>query len=63
MSNQRDPNKKKVNIWMTSEEKAMLLKAAKDHGFTNVTDFVKAVARGAIRVVPAIMALCVAWNN
>lgn len=60
MSNQRDPNKKKVNMWMTDEEKAQLAAAAKKHGFSNVTEFVKAVARGAVKAAPVIAALCLA---
>ncbi len=40
MPNQRGSNKKKVNIWVTDEEKAFLAEAAKAQGMT-VTDFIK----------------------
>ncbi len=45
---------------MTDEEKALLAAQAKAHGFATVTDFVKAVARGAVKVSPKIKALAFA---
>ena len=42
---------------MTKDEKAELAKQAKRHGFDSVTEFVKAVVKGAVKVAPKIKAL------
>ena len=46
-------------MWMSKEEKKQLVAQAHRHGFTSVTEFVKAVARGAVKVSPEIKALAV----
>ena len=60
MPNQRSSDKTKVNMWMTEKEKAALVAQAEKHGFSSVTDFIKAVATGAVKVSPHIKALAIA---
>lgn len=60
MANQRDKNKKSINLWVTDEERDMLKSAARKHGYASVTEFIKAAARGAVKVDPKIKALALA---
>ena len=60
MPNQRSSDKTKVNMWMTEKEKSQLVAQAKRHGFASVTDFIKAVASGVVKVSPEIKALALA---
>lgn len=50
MPNQRDPRKKQVKVWMTDKEKAELEKRAKDLGYSTLTDFLRDVARGIVKL-------------
>lgn len=61
MPNKRDPNKTKVNMWLTNEEKALLTKEAQKRGYDSLTEFVKAVARGAVKVDAKTKALALAF--
>ena len=47
-------------MWVTDEEKAQLKEAAKKYGFPSVTEFVKAVAAGAVKVSPHVKTLALA---
>lgn len=60
MANARDKNKVSIGFYGTKEEKALLLAAAKKHGFATLTEFLRAVARGAIKVDPKIQSLALA---
>lgn len=60
MANARDKNKVSIGFYGTKEEKALLQAAAKKHGFATLTEFLRAVARGAIKVDPKIQALALA---
>jgi len=60
MANQRDKNKKSINLWVTDEERDMLKSAARKHGYGSVTEFIKAAARGAVKVDPKIKAIALA---
>ncbi len=44
MANQRKSGKKKVNVWLTEQEKAQLEAAAKAQGHSTLTDFLKWIA-------------------
>lgn len=50
MPGKRAKDQKRVNMWMTEEEKKLLEETAKKHGYTSVTEFVKDVARGVIKI-------------
>lgn len=60
MPNQRDKNKKLVGFFATEAEKKALQKAAKQHGYSSVADFLRAIAEGAVKVSPHIKALALA---
>lgn len=60
MPNQRDKSKKLVGFFATEKEKAALQKAAKQHGYASLADFLRAVASGAVKVSPQIKALALA---
>lgn len=60
MPNKRDKSKRLVTLWVTDDEKQQLKEASKRHGFDSVTDFIKAVANGAVKVSPHIKALALA---
>lgn len=57
MPNQRDKSKKLVGLFATESEKKALQKAAKQHGFANLADFLRAVASGTVKVSPHVKAL------
>ena len=61
MANQRDPNKKLVTMWLTKEERLLLKAQAVKYGYTNVTEFVKAVAKGSIKPSAFFVAFAFAW--
>lgn len=60
MPNQRDKSKKLVTLWVTEDEKQQLKEASKRYGFESVTEFIKAVASGTVKVSPHIKALALA---
>ncbi len=60
MPNQRDKNKKLVGFFATEEEKKALKKAAKQHGYASLADFLRAIAEGAVKVSPHIKAIALA---
>lgn len=45
MANIRSKTKRSVNLWVTPEEKELLLEAAKVAGCDSVSDFIKLAAR------------------
>lgn len=50
MPNKRDPNKIKVQTWMSKADKAALEKVAKEKGFLNLADFLAAIAKGLFKL-------------
>ncbi len=46
MANQRARNKKKVQVWLTDEEKEALEAAARERGFPGLTPFFKSLVEG-----------------
>lgn len=45
MPNQRDKNKKLVGFFATEAEKKALQKAAKQHGYSSLADFLRALSQ------------------
>lgn len=48
MANARDKSKKSVNLWVTPEEKGLLLEAVRVAGCQTVSDFIKLAARATV---------------
>jgi hypothetical protein len=51
MPNKRDPNKIRVQTWVSKEDKKALEALAKEKGYSNLADFLTAVARGIIKLM------------
>lgn len=58
MPNQRSKDKKKISVWMTTEEQKALEAAAKEQGFKNLPDFLRAVANGTVKTSIKILVAC-----
>lgn len=51
MPNKRDPNKIRVQTWVTKEDKRALEKIAKDKGYSNLAEFLSAIAAGTVKLM------------
>lgn len=51
MTNKRDPNKIRVQTWVTKEDKRALEKIAKDKGYSNLAEFLSAIAAGTVKLM------------
>ncbi len=51
MPNKRDPNKIRVQTWVSREDKKALEQMAKDKGYDTLADFLSAIAKGAVKLI------------
>jgi hypothetical protein len=59
MANSRDKGKKMIGFWATEAEKKALQAEAKRRGYSNLAEFLRAIASGSIKVI--LLAALASW--